>query len=334
MSGNTATAGGGAVYAATGGPVVFSSAGGQPLVVRGNSAGQGGALYALDSLRLDCSGATFGEPGAGNRALAGSGGAIYLSQSVLTATNCLFRHNTATLHGGALAALTSTVTLGTAYPAAAATACDPLGQPCSNFYSNTADSDGDGSGFGGALYFQAGQLFLSNTYLHRNQAAQGGAMYQTGAQARSWLENALVYSNTSTLDAGAGVRVQAGVLTATHATLANNAGGAGLSHDGSTVNVFNSLIWGNSTPETDLPLAAACNLDQGGALGLALDPQFVAAGTGEDYRLQHSSPAVDACAAGAARDLDNRSRPSGLGFDMGAFERPVIVSLFLPYVAR
>jgi predicted outer membrane repeat protein len=305
-----------------------------------NQADNGGAIYASNSPRVECDGAIFGFGANGNKANAGSGGAIYLSGSTLTADNCTFRGNQAQAgDGGAIAAYTSTVAIDTDYPVALngpiepsnpidrsmpdaplATACDPATQ-CSQFTSNRAISSTASNGNGGAIYNNGGLLHVNNTYLHRNEAARGGAIFQENAAARGWLSNTLIYSNTSLLAFGAGIRHAGGALTLTQVTAANNINGAGFSPGGGTQNyVYNSIIWGNSAAASGALTAASCNIDQGGTAGPALDPQFVAAGSGENYRLQNTSPAIDACPTGLPRDLDNKVRPFNLLYDMGAYE--------------
>jgi predicted outer membrane repeat protein len=83
-----------------------------------NQAANGGAIYASNSPRVECDGVDFGFIPQGNRATAGSGGAIYLSGSV-DCRNCTFRGGQAQAgDGGAIAAYTSTVSIDTDYPAA------------------------------------------------------------------------------------------------------------------------------------------------------------------------------------------------------------------------
>jgi predicted outer membrane repeat protein len=72
--------------------------------------GSGGAIYAVDSPSVRCDGAIFGQSGEGNHA-AVSGGAIFLQNSALLAENCIFQDNQANLHGGAIAAFNSTLTI-------------------------------------------------------------------------------------------------------------------------------------------------------------------------------------------------------------------------------
>lgn len=316
-----------------------------------NQADNGGAVYASNSPGVECDGADFGFSNNGNKATTGSGGAIYLSGSVFTADNCVFRNNQAQAgDGGAIAAYTSTVSIDTDYvvalrgpdesadrlsPAAPlATGCDPLTTQCSLFTANRAISSTASNGNGGAIYNNGSELKVSNTYLHRNTAVRGGAIYQENAAARGWLSNTLVYSNTSLASFGAGIRNASGAMTLTHVTAANNTGGAGFSPAGAQNYVYNTIIWGNSVAAFGALAAATCNIDQGGTAGPAVNPQFLGAGVAENYRLAASSPARDACNTGLSTDLDNRVRPIGVRYDMGAYETIFTQVLFLPLVRR
>jgi hypothetical protein len=319
--------------------------------VLANQAANGGAFYAAGGARVECDGVDFGQAGSGNTATAGSGGAVYLSGSTLQADNCQFGHNQALAgDGGAIAAFTSTVELdadfaaaGLTAPAAAdrlddisaplATGCNPLVQQCSRLTSNRAYSSTVANGNGGALYAADSRLSVNTTYVQGNTAARGGALYQTGASATAWISNTVVYSNTSLVGLGAGIRNAAGGLTITHGTLANNLGGAGLSTGSALSYVYNTLIWGNSVAAFGALAAAVCSFDQGGTAGPAVDPEFVAPGGGEDYHLGLNSPAADACSTGLPSDVDNRPRPFGANFDIGAYEL-IVTRLFVPLVRR
>jgi fibronectin-binding autotransporter adhesin len=308
-----------------------------------NTAARGGAIYASNSPRLECDGVEFGYTNDGNKATAGSGGALFLSGSTFLANNCLFRNNQAQAgNGGAIAAYTSTLTIDADYPTALhtqdqaldrsspdmplATTCDPLLRQCSSLYLNTS------TGYGGAVFANDSKLTLSNTYLHRNTAQRGGAIYQEGASALGSISNTLVYSNTSLQAYGAGIRVAAGAMTVTQVTIANNTGGAGFSSGGGQSHIYNTIIWGNTVASYSSLTTVVCNIDQGGTAGLALNPWFLAPGAGENYHLRPSSPAANACSTGLARDLDNVARPIGPMYDMGSYEAPL--AIYLPIAKR
>lgn len=311
----------------------------------------GGAIYAIDSLRVECDGASFGKGDEGNLASM-DGGAIHVSGSSFDADNCVFENNQAGQHGGAIAGYDARLAIRASYPAITASAepsarergaigpaavrstpCDPLTGQCSALYGNVADSDENNTGDGGAIYVSDSTLRVDQTTLHRNSATRGGAIYQAGAAASAQVANSLIYSNTVREQWGAGIRRSSGAFTVTHTTLANNLGGSGFSGVASAA--FNTIAWSNDGYPgfSTAPVVAECNIDDGGYAGLSADPHFVAPGPGEDYRLGGGSPAIDACADGLAVDLDGVPRPIGSGYDMGAYEY-AIRSVFLPLVIR
>ncbi len=313
----------------------------------GNGAANGGAIYALNSPRVECDGTLFGSSGSGNIATAGSGGALYLDSSTFSADNCVFNGNQAMAgNGGAIAALASTVSVNASYPpstaeiaqqspiiernvlnAPLASVCDPATRDCSRMVLNTASGDG------GALYATTSDVTVGKTIFDQNTANRGGAIYLEGAGAVSEITNVLLAKNTSFQLYGAGIRAtNGGTITIRHATLAHNTGGAGFSLGNSVANVYNTIIWGN-TEASFTPLAVAeCNIDQGGTAGPAVDPQFLSTTAGI-FRPINSSPAIDACTTGLPDDLLGTPRPIGPLFDMGAYEG-LLPIIFMPIVVR
>ena len=90
-------------------------------------------------------------------------------------------------------------------------------------------------------------------------------------------------------------------------------------------------VSGASTPAvlyrrggTDATTADQVNRLEGAAGNLAADPKFVS--YPDDLHLTTSSPCLDkGTAVGApATDADGRARPQGAGFDIGAYELPVM----------
>lgn len=319
-----------------------------------NYAPSGGAIYAADSPSVELDGVDIGGTTNGNRATAGSGGAIYLDTSTLNADNCLFRYSQATVNGGAIAAYDNSVlTIHATYPvlrpasrpteahsilvpdSITATGCDPLSGECSTFHHNTADSDTNLTGYGGAIYLSNSSLQLDQTYLHHNTAARGGALYAINAAAIVTANNSLFHHNTSTSFYGSAIRVEDNAsVTLWHATLADNTGGPAFSQTAnpSTASIYNSIIYRNEQGFSIEPDNAVCNIDQDGLAGLNVAPLFVAPGS-FNYRLQGISPALDACASGLAVDLDGYPRPAWDDYDMGAYELPQRI-LYLPFARK
>ncbi len=336
-SSNTAGGNGGFLYLGNGSGIWLDDYADIRPQILVNQAQNGGAIYAQDSPRVECDGGEFGSDASGNHATSGSGGAIYLSGSLFSADNCIFRNGQASQHGGAIAAYTSTLKIDATYPVLAltterptgpqplasqaiqATPCNPFTGECSRFYGNVADSDGDNSGDGGAVYVNGSTLTVNHTALYRNRAYHGGAIYQTGAGATGEVANSLIYSNTVIHPLGAGIRNSNGVFSVTHTTLANNVGGAGFS--GNVGVVSNTIAWNNESGGfAATPIISACTIDQSGRAGAVVDPLFVAPGAGANYHLLGSSPAINACVVGEPVDLDSILRPVGAGYDMGAYE--------------
>jgi hypothetical protein len=318
-----------------------------------NRAGNGGAIYAVDSPRVECDGAEIGGSSNGNEAEAGSGGAVYLDNSTFTADNCVFQNNQASGNGGAINALNnSTLTIGTDYPplaaatitgdenrdgmapqAPTATSCDPSVRECSSFRYNTADSDLNSTGSGGAIYSSESTLILNHTHLHHNSAYMGGAIYQTGRSSNGEVSDSLIHNNTISHIAGSGIRPHQGSFSLNHVTLADNSGAPAVSSEAAVSQVNNSIVWGNPGGGYGGTFTSgSCNIDQFGSVGSNTDPLYVDPGA-QNYRLSSGSPAIDACASGLSPDLDNHFRPFGLAYDMGAYEYRIF-EIFLPLVIR
>jgi hypothetical protein len=148
----------------------------------------------------------------------------------------------------------------------------------------------------------------------------GGAIYQTGSSAVGEINNSLLYKNTISGATGAGVQIDGGSFTATHVTIAGNAGPGYSVGGASTNNIYNSIAWGNTGGGFIGSFGAStCNIDQSGMVGTSINPQFVDAAA-DNYHLQGHSTAVDACTTGLAIDLEDTPRPEGSGYDMGAYE--------------
>lgn len=306
-----------------------------------NHAVNGGSIYALNSV-VDLDGVDMGGTNNGSYTTTGSGGAIYLEGSNLDAANCHFRNNRAALDGGAIYALNSTLNIGAQFSTPLdpsdpnhmepkATGCNSL-TACSAFYNNTADSDVNLSGVGGAIYNAGGSLTLNSTHLYANQALRGGAIFQTNIASTAQIQNSLIYDNQVGSPFGAGIRNEGGSFLVTHVTFTENSGGAAFSSSVDTTTVTNSIAVGNELGFVgSYSMATTCNLDQEGLIGI--DPLSSPFYDLLPFRLRADSEAVDACTTGLNWDLSNLARPIGVRYDMGAYEGGY-QSIFMPVVVR
>ena len=309
-----------------------------PLTLQSNSANNGGAIYAEASSTLDFEGVVFGSELGGNQATTGDGGAVYLDSSTMTARNTSFVNNQAADHGGAIYAYDSSLEIYASFGTGTligttdkyyenpdvsliqTTGCNPFLRECSAFVGNLANSDSDTYGFGGAIYLDGGSnLTMMQTYLHDNSAINGGAIYQKGNSTLSSISNCLIHHNTATVPSGAGITKFEGEFYLSSVTITDNSGGAGFLGQATSVN--NSIAWESAYQGFSVtPFSSSCSIDDSSHAGIPEDPQFVSPGDGRDYHLQKTSPAMDACEFGAWQDLENRQRPFGIHYDMGAYE--------------
>ncbi|MBK8833643.1 MAG: hypothetical protein IPO29_01885 [Anaerolineae bacterium] len=322
--------------------------------VLANVAANGGAIHATDSPRVECDGVDFGAIGSGNSASAGSGGAVLLRGSLLQSDNCVYRDNQARAgDGGAIAAFTSTVridvdaavALAPVHPTAAergdtvasqapqATNCNALTTQCSRLSGNSAISSTGTNGNGGAVFASASAVSINGTYLHRNTARRGGALLPGGRIGPIVDQQYPDLQQYQPVGVWRGDSQRGGAMTFTHVTAANNTGGSGFSPGAAQSYVYNTIIYGNSTASFGALTKAVCNIDQGGTAGASANPlasrREPAKTTGFNPARLPSMPAL----SGLAADLDNRGRPFGAAFDMGAYESSTRYAL-LPVVMR
>lgn len=144
------------------------------------------------------------------------------------------------------------------------------------------------------------------------------------------IQNCLITNNEYILD-GAGIRSEYDSCpTIINSTIANNI----TTHDdyggvyirGNSL-IKNTIIWGN-TPSSNFINGDKVYFSDvegylnGGEGNIDQDPLFVGS---EDFNLQENSPCIDKGTASGApnTDIDGITRPQGLGYDMGAYEKYV-----------
>lgn len=336
---NVALADGGAIYATGANTFLYSDGIGSPgnrLEFTGNqAAAKGGAVYVSNaaSARLDW--VSLGLSGAGNSAQVGAG--VYFEGSgELDMRNSAVVGNIASIGGGGLflgpgARATIAAVHG---PAAQVplpgqpTNCDLLDLSANEYCSRMADNQvtvGGGAARGGAIQATfTNAVSVSSTHLDNNVAAAGAALAVLNG-AEVLLENSLIegHNNAIYLDQNASLDIYQSTLT--------NNGNNSLqveSDPSAMLQLRNSILWGNTQGLVGGALATLggnCNITQSVQFnGLMVNPEFTTDARGS-YRLAATSPAVNACLSGSSKDMDGRDRPFAGNFDMGAFERTLML---------
>jgi hypothetical protein len=159
---------------------------------------------------------------------AGSGGAVAVSDEVLTLRGVVIANSNAQNGGGILVSTDGRLTL-----------------EDSTVSGNHAD--GVGTPLGGGLFLSSNSVALvRNSTIAGNQAigGDGGGVY-VGSGGSLTVANSTISGNSA--DVGGGIKVSGGLLTVANSTISGNSavGGGGLLADGSTLTVANSTISGN-----------------------------------------------------------------------------------------
>lgn len=256
----------------------------------GRASGQGGAIYANNSIIAFAGGTLIGNKAGTNDADTGSGGGINLQSSPMTATNLVMRNNVA-LEDGA----------------------------------PTGTNRGRG---GGIAVFNdsetASTLALTNSFVVDNIAAaasangQGAAIYL--ADTNEAESSTLVHVTLASADVNpdAAVFVDSGSLSVTNTIVTSHT--VGLQNDGNDDVVQNYLLFFGNTEN----ITGSITGDTGNVAG---NPVFVDPQNG-NYFIEEDSAAIDAGTdAGVTTDIDGTLRPSGNGFDIGADEYITPVSI-------
>ena len=249
---------------------------------------------------------------------AGSAGAVQADGvgSSVVMTDCTIDSNTAPWTGGILASSSSTVTV-----------------IHSTITANSA-TVGDGGGF--AIMHSAAATFRNCKITGNTAVGWGGGGHVTFGEAS--FEGCLFALNTAGGSSSAlQVSNASGPSLLTNCTFAENAGiGSCVGTDNSTVEIRNSILWGNTpvapvvttyagSPPT---ISYSClNLGWPGIGNISADPLLMGSGPNQ-YRPSPSSPAINAASsalvpAELTTDLGNGPRILHGTVDMGAFEESI-----------
>jgi hypothetical protein len=279
---------------------------------------------------------------------ASEGGGVYLERATLEATDIAIRHNEAGTIGGGLRVVGdpaaapvcvadlenalianntaqngggvhvsgATFTLGSNYAS-----CAPGALANGVFCSEIRDNDAlAAAGNGGGVRALSGAVVeIEETAFEDNSSIAA-----SGTTTSVTLRNDLVEGHVGS----AAVQSTNSSLTIAASTFADNdtpiVYGAA-----ATGSVSRSIIWDNTNDSTlNASITGDCNITQTvagepvGASNDQDDPLFAgAAGVRSAYELTGGSPAIDACGAGPAHDIDGDPRNVGAtGYDRGAFE--------------
>jgi hypothetical protein len=192
---------------------------------------------------------------------------------------------------------------------------------------------------GGITLWNGAAPALSNLRIVEHSAHSGAAIYNNNSAPT--LTNMLIAKNTAA-DKGGAFFNYSGTPTLTNLTVVDNKAneGGGLHRAGGTVNLRNSIVWGNTKTTgttadniSGASISHSYNMLEGGVNENGLiavgDPMFVDP-DGGDYHLQACSPAINtgldtAFFAGKSleyilTDIDGTERVKGTGIDLGAYE--------------
>ncbi len=310
------------------------------------SGNRNGGVLCFAEGRVDLVGCTI----SGNRAERGGG--LLLDNCAATVTDCEIRGNFASDSGGGIYLSATSPDIDRCTIAENACEANGAGLVCERssplitrtvFEGNSSgelvDAEPLFSWGGGGVFTGTGSspIFLRCTFTG-NVARFGGGLTFV-AESSGTLENCLIAGNFARFEGGGVFIFATTAVSLVHCTVAGNGAetNGGISCAFSNPQVMSSIVWGN-LPNT------TC-----GEIGTSLsrfDPQFVEPGDYDfeafetvpaglvsvrmprfvlerpDYRLQRSSPAVDAALPSLAppEDLDGRARPCGAAPDLGAYE--------------
>ncbi len=200
---------------------------------------------------------------------------------------------------------------------------------------NCTLTDNRATSGGAIMVMDSSQLRITKTIIGGNEANFGGGIYVIGGS-KPRLENVPVVTNKGL---GGGMYVNQSQPMLVNCTIASNNGNGsagGIFNINSVTTVKNSLLWGNTSPQTTQESMITYSIVEGGYTGTdnsSQNPLFVNAGSSGlapmgglgDYHVQPCSTAINAGTNTDAPmvDLDGNARPysSGIGItDMGVYE--------------
>jgi hypothetical protein len=289
-----------------------------------------GGAFPVFTIEAAASATVIAELGVGGSRAPGDGGG-FVVEGGLTLTRCdLFDHDVGGRGGGVFVAAGGTATLedctvrdssagdrgGGLFVAGGATAA-AVG--C------TFEGDSAAAGGGGLSLDPQAQLSGTNCTIHGNDGGGpggGGLLVQTGSTVT--LVHCTVTANT-TQNRGGGVMINGGTLGGRNCIFSRNADSKGdleISNKNGTCDVtFSLLRVGTGSGLSDGALG-----NQVGTPSAPVEPHLgplhANGGPTRTQALLQGSPAIDAGSAAFGTPTDQRgiARPSGAGFDLGAYE--------------
>jgi hypothetical protein len=210
---------------------------------------------------------------------------------------------------------------------------------------NTADR-------GAGLFSNATLIITGSSIISNTARSDGGLVNYATSGGSATLTNSTLSGNTATSGTG-GISQNAGTLIITNSTLSGNSGPVvgGFSHNGGTSTLRNTII-ANSAPGADCLISGAItssghNLSSDSSCGFnasgdlqntnpLLGPLAANGGPTPTHALLPGSPAFEAGTNTGCPATDQRGilRPQGIFCDIGAFERVVVQTVFLPLVVK
>jgi len=204
---------------------------------------------------------------------------------------------------------------------------------------NCPISDNSSGSFGGGIYCNGSSLTIQNLIISGNSSGSyGGGIYCNGSSLT--IQNFIISGNSANTHGGGIYCDNSSAVTLTNCTVVGNSasnGGGGGYVNNATLNIYNTILWGNTANSGKQLYRGSGNLAvmycdvEGGFAGIVNpqtyyecieeDPLFVDAENG-DYHLTANSPCIDKGAEQFAppTDIEGNPRPFGEGVDIGAYE--------------